>query len=230
MKKAGLIGGMGPQSTMPYYLGIAYGVRQKTRPDFFPNITIECINVFEVLDYCARADYDGLTLHILRAVRNLAAAGADFAVLTANTTHIIFDRLKPLSPIPLISIIDTVRDEALARGYRKVALLGTVFTMTRDFYKKPFREAGIEVVVPNDPEMQLINDRINNELELGIVTDETLTLFREIISRLRDSDGAEAVILGCTELPLLLNDDNSPLPTLDTVAIHTRAIINTILD
>lgn len=230
MKKAGLIGGMGPQSTMPYYLGIAYGVRQRTRPDFFPNITIECINVFEVLDYCARGDYDGLTLHILQAVRNLAAAGADFAVLTANTTHIIFDRLKPLSPIPLISIIDTVRDEALARGYRKVALLGTVFTMTRDFYKKPFRDAGIEIVVPRHPEMQLINDRINNELELGIVTDETLARFREIITRLRDNDGAEAVILGCTELPLLLNDDNSPLPTLDTVAIHTRAIINTILD
>lgn len=229
MKKAGLIGGMGPQSTMPYYMGIVYGVRERTNPHFSPNLTIESVNVFEILDYCAREDFDGLTEHFLHAIRNLAAAGADFAVLTANTSHIIFDRLQPLSPIPLLSIVEATCAEAVRRGYRKVALLGTTFTMTRDFYKRPFIREGIEVVVPTPDEMQLIDRRITEELELGIIREETLAEFQTIISRLRDESRAESVILGCTELPLLLNDSNSPLPTLDTVAIHTSKIIDTIL-
>lgn len=229
MKKAGLVGGMGPQSTMPYYLDVVYGVRQRTRPDFFPNLTIESINVFEVLDYCARGDYDGLTHHVLRAVRNLAAAGADFAVLTANTTHIIFDRLQALSPIPLLSIVEATCAEAARRGYRRVALLGTVFTMTRDFYRQPFARAGIDVVVPSPDEMRIVDTRITDELELGLVRPQTLAEFQAIISRLQRDQGAQAVILGCTELPLLLNNTNSPLPVLDTVAIHTSAIIDRIL-
>lgn len=229
MKKAGLIGGMGPQSTMPYYNGIVYGVRERTRPDFFPNLTIESINVFEVLDYCGRRDYEGLTEHVLGAIRNLAAAGCDFAVLTANTTHIIFERLQGTSPIPLLSIVEATAAEALRRGYRRVAVLGTVFTMTGDFYRKPFERLGVEVVVPRSDEMQLIDKRITDELELGIIRPETLAEFQAIIKRMADEDRAEAVVLGCTELPLLLNDGNSPLPTLDTVAIHTSAIIDRIL-
>lgn len=229
MKKAGLIGGMGPQSTMPYYMSTVYGVRERTRPDFFPNLTIESINVFEVLGFCARRDYEGLTEHVLDAVRNLAAAGCDFAVLTANTTHIIFDRLQVRSPIPLISIVETTCAEARKRGYKRIALLGTVFTMTGDFYKQPFVREGIEVLVPNAEEMRTVDCRITDELELGVVRPETLAEFRKIITRLRDEEGAEAVVLGCTELPMLLNDGNSPLPTLDTVAIHTAAIVDRIL-
>lgn len=220
---------MGPQSTMPYYNGIVYGVRERTRPDFFPNLTIESINVFEVLDFCARQDYEGLTAHVLGAIRNLAAAGCDFAVLTANTTHIIFDRLQAASPIPLLSIVEATAAEARRRGYRRVAVLGTVFTMTGQFYREPFERLGVEVVAPAQDEMKIIDRRITDELELGMVRPETLAEFRKIISRLRDEDGAEAVVLGCTELPLLLNDGNSPLPTLDTVAIHTAAIIDRIL-
>ena len=230
MKKAGLIGGMGPQSTMPYYNGIVYGVRERTRPDFFPNLTIESINVFEVLGYCGRRDYEGLTDHVLAAVQNLAAAGCDFAVLTANTTHIIFDRLAARTPIPLLSIVEATCAEALSRGYRRIALLGTTFTMTGEFYKEPFRRNGIEVVVPSAEEMQLIDRRITDELELGDIRPSTLAEFQTIIARMSREEGAEAVVLGCTELPLLLNDANSPLPTLDTVAIHTTAIINKILE
>lgn len=229
MKKAGLVGGMGPQSTMPYYMGVVYGVNARTRSDFFPNITIESINVFEVLDYCAREDYDGLTRHFLGAIESLARSGADFAVLTANTAHIVFDRLQAVSPIPLISIVESTCAEALRRGYKRVALLGTVFTSTRDFYKVPFIREGIEVITPTASEIALIDKRITSELEYGIVREETLVEFQKIIARMRDEDKAEAVILGCTELPLLLNDTNCPLPFLDTVAIHTRAIVDAIL-
>lgn len=230
MRKAGLIGGMGPQSTMPYYMGVVYGVRERTRPDFFPNLTMESINVFEVLDYCAREDYDGLVKHVLKAVNNLAAAGADFAVLTANTTHIIFDRLKAVSPIPLLSIVDATCAEAVRRGINKVALLGTRFTMTLPFYRIPFQRKGIEVVVPDADEMTLVDRRITDELELGVVKESTLKEFQQIIERLKTEHGAEAVILGCTELPLLLNNDNSPLPVLDTVDIHIKAIVDRILE
>lgn len=229
MKKAGLVGGMGPQSTMPYYMGVVYGVNQRTRPDFFPNVTIESVNVFEVLDFCAGEDYDGMTEYLLKAITSLARSGADFAALTANTAHIVFDRLQNLSPIPLISIVEATSDEALRRGLRKVALLGTVFTSTKDFYKTPFERKGIRVVVPDKEDIDLIDKRITSELEYGVVKEETIAEFQKIISRLRDEQGAEAVILGCTELPLLLNDANSPLPVLDTVAIHTRAIVDEIL-
>lgn len=229
MKKAGLVGGMGPQSTVPYYIGVVYGVNGRTRPDFFPNIAVESINVFEVLDFCAREDYEGMTTHLLKAVESLARSGADFAVLTANTAHIVFDRLQELSPIPLISIVKATSDEAMLRGYKKVALLGTIFTSTRDFYKTPFERSGIQVVVPNAEDISLIDKRITSELEFGIVREETLAEFQSIISRMRDEHGVEAVILGCTELPLLLNDGNCPIPVLDTVAIHTRAIVDEIL-
>lgn len=220
---------MGPQSTVPYYMGVVYGVNERTRPDFFPNVAIESINVFEVLDFCAREDYEGMTAHLLKAITALARSGADFAALTANTAHIVFDRLQPLSPIPLISIVEATSDEAVRRGYRKVALLGTVFTSTKDFYKTPFERKGIHVIVPDKDDIALIDKRITAELEYGVVKEETLAEFQKIISRLGEEQGAEAVILGCTELPLLLNDSNSPLPVLDTVAIHTRAIIDEIL-
>ena len=229
VRKAGLVGGMGPQSTMPYYMGVVGGVRERTAPDFFPPLVIDSVNVFEVLGFCARGDWDGMTAHLLGAIRNLAAAGADFAVLTANTAHLVLDRLRPLSPLPLLSIVDATVAEARRRGYGRVALLGTVFTMTSDLYRRPMAAAGIEVVTPIPDEMRLVDHRITSELELGVARPETLAEFQTIIRRLRTEAGAEAAVLGCTELPLLLNDANSPLPVLDTVAIHTRAIVDAIL-
>lgn len=229
MKKAGLVGGMGPLSTIPYYHDTVYGVRARTRDDFFPDLTIESVNVFEILEMCGREDYQAITQRLLGAVRNLAAAGCDFAALTANTSHIVFDQLQALSPIPLLSIVEATCREAMRRGDRTIALLGTRFTMLRDFYKQPFVREGIEVVIPDEREIDYIDKVITSELELGIVRPETLNRFREIISRLVKDEGAENVILGCTELPLLLNDGNSPVPCLDTVKIHVAEIVDNIL-
>ena len=230
MKKLGLVGGMGPQSTVPYYMGIVYGVRERTSPDFFPNITVESVNVFEVLRLIGEGNTDRVTEYLLRAVGNLHAAGAEVAALTANTAHIVYDRLAVLSPIPLVSIVDATCAEAIRRGYGRVALLGTAFTMEREFYKKPFVDSGIDIVLPDSAERDYINRTITAELELGIVRPETLARYQQIISRLQAADGAEAVILGCTELPLLVSDAVSPLPVLDTVAIHTAALVDTILE
>ncbi len=229
MKKAGLVGGMGPLSTIPYYHDIVYGVRGRTRDDFFPDLTIESVNVFEILDMCRRQDYGAITQRLLGAVRNLAATGCDFAVLTANTSHIVFDDLQRLSPIPLLSIVEATCREAVRRGLKTVGLLGTTFTMSRDFYKQPFVREGIRVVVPGPAEMAYIDEKITSELELGVIKPETLAEFQRIIDRMRRDDGIESIVLGCTELPLLLNDGNSPVPVLDTVAIHVAEIVDTIL-
>lgn len=230
MKKLGLVGGMGPESTMPYYRGIVYGVQARTDKEFFPNLTIESVNVFHILRLCREKNYDAVTDYLLAAIRNLAAAGADFAALSANTAHIVYDRLQGLSPIPLLSIVEATCREAARRGFDNIGLLGTEFTMTMDFYRRPFVAGGIGIKVPRPEEMRYINAKISEELEYGIVKEETLNRFQEIISRMQAEDGIQAVILGCTELPLLLNDDNCPVPCLDTVQIHVHEIVDRILD
>ena len=230
MKKLGLIGGMGPESTIPYYHDIVYGVQEAIGEQAFPELTIESVNVFKVLGLCGEQKYDELTEYLMRAIDNLAKSGADFAALSANTPHIVFDRLKEQSPIPLTSIVEATCKEAQRRELKKIGLLGTIFTMTGEFFKTPFIENGIDIVVPTQEEMNLINERISTELELGIVKDETLVAFQQIITRMRDEDGIEAIVLGCTELPLLLNDEVSPVPCLDTMQIHIQAIVETILD
>ena len=230
MKKLGLIGGMGPESTIPYYHDIVYGVQEAIGEQEFPELTIESVNVFKVLGLCGEQKYDELTEYLMRAIDNLAKSGVDFAALSANTPHIVFDRLKEHSPIPLISIVEATCKEAQRREVKKIGLLGTIFTMTGDFFKAPFIQNGIEVIVPTESEMEKINEKISTELELGIVKEETLAAFQQIITRMRDEDGIEAVVLGCTELPLLLNDEVSPVPCLDTMRIHIQEIVKAILD
>ena len=207
MKKLGLIGGMGPQSTVPYYMNIVYGIRERVNPDFFPNLTVESLNVFEILHYIGAGEYKKVIDLFLGALENLKNTGCEIAALTANTAHIVFDELVEQSPLPLISIVESTCAEAKLRGYKKLALLGTNFTMERDFYKKPFLREGIEIIVPETAERKLIDDRIVSELEMGVVKNSTRQEFIEIINRLKSDGHADAVILGCTELPLILSDE-----------------------
>lgn len=230
MKKLGLVGGMGPESTIPYYHDIVYGVQEKIGRNAFPELTIESVNVFEVLSLCGEEKYDELTNYLLNAIRNLEKSGADFAALSANTPHIVFDRLKEQANIPLVSIIEACCDEAKRQKLSKIGLLGTIFTMKGTFFKKPFEESGIKVIVPTDDEMQYINEKISQELELGIVKPDTLQSFQRIITRMKEEQGIEAIVLGCTELPLLLNDEVSPVPCLDTMKIHVQTLIDRIVE
>lgn len=229
MRKLGLVGGMGPQSTIPYYHDIVYGVQERVGKNYFPNLTVESVNVFDVLRLCGEQKYDELTDYLLQAINNLAKSGADFAALSANTPHIVFDKLQKLSPIPLISIVESACKEAEKRNLKKIGLLGTVFTMTEDFFKQPFSRRNIEIVVPSDAEMDYVNQKISSELEHGIIKEDTLESFTKIISRMQTEENIEAIVLGCTELPLLLNDKNSPVPCLDTMRIHIQDIINEIM-
>ena len=230
MKKLGLVGGMGPESTIPYYRDIVYGVQNKIGKDFFPTLTIESVNVFDVLRFCSESKYDELTDYLMIAINNLIRSGASFIALTANTPHIVFDRLQKKSSVPLVSIIEATRDEVLRLNIHKVGLLGTIFTMTGDFFKMPFLDKGIEIIIPSLEEMEFINQKISSELELGIIKKETLEGFQRIIRRMKEECGIEAIILGCTELPLLLNNEVSPVSCLDTMKIHIKNLIDMIVE
>ncbi|MBD5530864.1 MAG: amino acid racemase [Lachnospiraceae bacterium] len=230
MKKLGLVGGMGPESTIPYYHDIVYGVQNRIGNNFFPNLTIESVNVFEVLSLCNEQKYDELADYLMQAIKSLIKSGADFIALSANTPHIVFDRLKEQSTVPLVSIVEVTRDEAIRLNKHRVGLLGTIFTMTDDFFKKPFYSSNIEIIIPTMKEMEYINCKISSELELGIVKKETLESFQKIIKRMAEEEGIEAVILGCTELPLLLSDEVSPVPCLDTMKIHIQHLIDWIVE
>lgn len=230
MKKLGLIGGMGPESTVPYYYGIVYGVQKGLGEHIFPNLTIESIDVFKVLVYCKEKKYEELFLYLRSAIDNLVNAGAEFIALSANTPHIIFDRLKDYSPVKMISIVDCTCCEAKKLNYKRIGLIGTKFTMAEDFFKKPFINNDIEIIIPFPVEIDYINDKIACELELGVVKEETLSGFQNIIERMRTESGIEAIILGCTELPLLLNDSNCCVPCLDTAKIHIKSLVKEILN
>lgn len=230
MKKLGLVGGMGPESTIPYYHDLVYGVQDRIGEKYFPNLTIESVNVFDVLRLCNEQKYDELTDYLMQAINNLIKSGADFVALSANTPHIVFDRLKEQSTVPLVSIVEAARDETIRLNKRKVGLLGTIFTMMGDFFKKPFYNSNIEIITPTVEEMEYINCKISSELELGIVKQETLQGFQKIIKRMAEEEGIEAIILGCTELPLLLDDEVSPVPCLDTMKIHIRHLIDRIVE
>ena len=229
MQKLGLVGGMGPQSTVPYYMGIVYGVQSAVGKPFFPPLTVESVDVYHILGLLAEGRQQEVEEYLLKAVENLAAAGADFAALTANTSHIVYENLQRRPPIPLVSIIDATCDAAVAAGYRRLGLLGTRFTMEGEFYRLPFTRAGIEIFTPDADDMAMIDERISSELEMGIVNENTRQALVDAIARMQKRHNIDAVILGCTELPLILNDAVSPVPCLDTVQIHIKALVSKIL-
>lgn len=230
MKKLGLIGGLGPESTIPYYHGIVYGVQSRLHEKLFPNLTIESLNVFDVLNMCDRKEYEELTNYLMSAINNLKASGADFIAISANTPHIVFDELKKRSSVPLVSIIEAACDETKRRNISKVGLLGTIFTMDEEFFKKPFLDNHIEVVTPTDEEKKFVDQKISQELELGVVKKETLTAFLKIVQRMKDENGIRAIVLGCTELPLLFKGIRTPVECLDTMQIHIETLVKMIIE
>jgi aspartate racemase len=230
MKKLGLIGGTGPESTIPYYRNIVFGVKNKVGKDYFPNMTIESLSVFEVLGKCAIGDYTGLAEYMAAGVANLTAAGCDFAAFTGITPHIVFEEVQKRSQIPIVSMVDTTCNKAKRCKYKKIGLLGTKATMTGTFFQKPFEAEKIKVVTPDIHDIEYINDKISSELENGIVLDDTRQHFIDIIENIADRDSIDAVVLGCTEIPLLFQSIDPPVPALDPMNIHIETLIDMILE
>lgn len=227
MKKLGLIGGMGPESTIPYYHDIVHGVHACAGR--FPLMSIESVDVFHVLRLESEGRLDELADYLSAAIERIANAGAEVGALCANTPHIVFDELQARSPIPLISIVDACRDEARRRGFEKLGLLGTAPTMEGEFYHRAFAEAGMELVTPSADDRRYVAGKISEELEFGILREDTRVGLASVVRRMRDAEGIQAVVLGCTELPLILNDGVTCVPCLDTISIHVTALIEAIL-
>lgn len=225
MKKIGLVGGTGPESTLMYYKELNSKIDEATGGKNMPELAIESVNFRKAWELVSTQQYKELADYLSEKVNKLAEGGAEIISLTAATMHIVFDEIEKNTKVSLVSIPKAVCNEAMKRGYKKVGLLGTIFTMEQDFMKKDLLQAGIDVVVPDKNEREVVAKKIFEELEFGIVKDSTLQEFNEIIRKMQDEHKIEAIILGCTELPLLLNDTNCPLPCLDSVAIHIERIV-----
>ena len=226
MKKIGLVGGTGPESTVMYYKKLNTEIDRITGGTAMPDIAIESVNFRRAWDYVSNEKYDLLTDYLEEKVKSLISGGAEVVSLTAITMHMVFDELSERTEYPLVSIPKAVCEEVVSQGISRVGLLGTVFTMEQDYMKKDLISAGVQVFVPNEKERELIGKRIFEELEMGIVKESTLTELVTIIDRMKDDDGIEGIILGCTELPLILNSDNCPVSCFDAVDIHLKKLVS----
>ncbi len=225
MKKLGILGGMGPESTLLYYKEIASAYQKKDKNGYFPALTIETVNIYEMLHYCSTKQYDALADYLLAGIFNLERAGADFAVLAANTPHAVFDILRQKAHIPLLSITEPVCNALNAAGIQKAAWLGIRMTMEQERFSVLFAEHGIQTVIPKEEERILIDRIIAQELEFGIVNDSSRAQINQIIGRMITEEHIEGVILGCTELPLLYANEKLPVPVFDTVKYHIQGIL-----
>lgn len=227
MKKLGLIGGTGPESTLIYYKTITSQVEKKTGK--FPYLTIESLSVFDVLQYASSNDREGLSEYLLEGFQHLAGAGCEFAALTGITPHVVLDEIRKRAPIPVISMIDTTAQALLKQKISSVLLLGTKPTMSGTFVTEPLERQGIHVLVPEPDIQEQINDHIENELELGLVKDSTQQFFKTYCEDTLTRHSAQAIILGCTELPLAFKNLPLPVPTVDVMDVHIRTLIDMIL-
>ena len=220
----GLVGGLGPESTIDYYRRIIEAW-QRDDPSSAPSIVIDSLDLQRGI-HLVETDRKALIEYLLGSLRRLAGAGADFIAMTANTPHIVFDELDVQSPVPLVSIVDTCAQEAKRLQLTRLALLGTRFTMEGTFYPTVFERYGMEVVVPTKEERDWVHDRYMNELLKGRFRDEVRGDVIALIARLRDDEGVDGVVLGGTELTLLLSAPViAGIPALDTTALHVDAIV-----
>ncbi len=226
MKKLGILGGMGPESTLVYYKEITEKFSKRDPNGYFPALSIETVNMYEMLGYCKAGKYRELTDYLLQGIFNLEKSGADFIILASNTPHVVFDLLEEKAHVPLLSIIEPAFQAVQKKGFRKIAWLGTAFTMEQPFFRKKFIENGIEAIIPNETERKYIDHVIADELEFGIVNSESKSRIDSIINRMILEEKIEAVILGCTELPLMYADEKIPVPAFDTLQYHIDGIID----
>lgn len=223
MAVVGLVGGLGPESTVDYYRRLL----DRARPGearHAPSIVIDSLDVDLALRLVA-TDRPALTAYLLASVRRLAAAGVDFVAMTANTPHLVFDEVAAASPVPLISIVAVTAAEAQRLNCRRLLVLGTRFTMDAGFYAATLAQRGIEGIVPAEDDRRWIHAAYVDELLRGTFRDDTRARFVACIEQARATAAVDGVILAGTELPLLLRDVDVGLPMLDTTALHVEAIV-----
>jgi aspartate racemase len=230
MKILGIIGGIGPESTMEYYRTIIARYREQAGDGSYPQFIINSIDLKREIELVAAGDAKATAAYLLDEIGKLARAGADFGIIASNTPHIVFDEIAAAAPIPLISIVEVAVTAAKSRGWKRPALFGTRFTMNGRFYPDVFAREGITVVVPNADDAAYIHDKYMNELVNGNFAPEIRMRMLEIVDRMRASEDIDSVILAGTELPLLLRDpEYNHIPFLDTMRAHAEAAVQMML-
>jgi aspartate racemase len=230
MRTAGMIGGLGPESTIDYYRSIIARCRARKPDGGYPQIVINSLDVDKGIAMLDAGRMEELAAYLAAGVEGLARAGADFAFMAANTPHIVFEDLQRRSAIPLLSIVRATADRAERLGLRTVGLFGTGFTMGANFYPEQFQQAGMAVVRPKESEQEFIHTKYISELLNNQFLPGTRTEILRIARRMKFEDGVEAIILAGTELPLLLRGaEPSGIEFLDTTVIHVEAVVHELL-
>jgi aspartate racemase len=235
MKTLGLIGGVGPESTIEYYRLIIAGYRERNTKRAYPSIIVNSINLQQYLDWINANQLGEFANGLVKEIEVLARAGADFAALCSNTPHIVFDELQRRSSLPLISIIEATCERVQQFAIKKIGLFGTRFTMQGRFYPDVFSRAGVELITPSDDEQAFIHDKYMNELLNDIFLPETREQMFAIAGNLQARSGVEGIILGGTELPLLLSPETfidgqrNGLRFFDTTRIHVDRLVEELL-
>ena len=229
MKTLGLIGGTGPESTIDYYRLLTAQYREKA-DGASPPLIINSVDLKRLLAWMTAKELDKVADYLVEEIEKLRKAGADFAALTANTAHIVFDELQQRSALPLISIVEAACERAQALGLQRVALFGTRYTMQGSFYPEVFSRTNVELIMPNSQEQAYIHEIYLGELLKDVFLPETRARVLQIADDMKARQGIEAVILGGTELPLLLRaEEHNGIRLLDTTRIHVDRLIEELL-
>lgn len=230
MKTIGMLGGMSWESTASYYRELNEGVKKTLGSLYSAKIVLNSVNFEEIEKLQHTDDWETAAGILKKSAKSVEAAGADFLIICTNTMHIVAPEIEAAIDIPILHIADATAQELVEDGITKVGLLGTGFTMEKEFYKGRLKEKfDIEVLVPDEEQRALVHKVIYNELCLGKINDKSRVSYLAIINYLRDQ-GAQAVILGCTEIALLVSQEDTNVPLYDTTAIHARQAVKYALD
>lgn len=224
MKKVGIVGGLGPASTIDYYREIIDNYRKVNGDDNYPEMVIDSINMGELVKNIETQAYEKVADQLLKSITNLKNAGADFAAIASNSPHIVWDMIEDRTPLPLISIIDAACDHIISRNYKKVLIFATKFTMRNGLYSKALSARNLGWVLPNEEDIETLGNIIYPNLENGIVIEEDKHKMIVIAEKYIEKYGADSVLLGCTEIPLMIKSGDVSVPVINTTRIHIQKI------
>ena len=228
MKKLGLMGGFGQESTIAFYRGVVDRVKERLGEECMPDITIESMSIFEVLDLCEHGRYAPVADYLTDGMRNLDAAGCD--IISMAGVHIVFPEVEAHTNKEMVSMVDTACEAAAADGYRKVGLIGTLPTMDGTFMQWAFGARKIETVTPDEDDKLKIDKIIRNELEQGIVKPESKKFIQDVVKRIDDKNDIEAILLGATEFSLIFGEKDFVVPTIDMMRSQIDKLADMIIE
>lgn len=223
-KRIGILGGLSPESTVAYYQYITHAYTERFGDYGYPEILIYSVRFQSYVDWPKEDRWDLVAKGLSESAQKLEAAGAELIIIATNTMHMVFEQVQAAVDVPMLSLLDAVSEVILARGIETVGLLGTSFTMEKPFYQGALTQKGITVLVPDAGGREYVNRVIYDELVAGQIREESRQEFVTIIRRLAEQ-GAQGIVLGCTEIPLLVSEADVGLPLFDTTAIHAEAAL-----